>query len=511
MLLRNFLLVLSILVTIGISYGEENNCATKVLFQLFNPSQNQSSLALSEATHPVLRTPCQRIAPSLIPEPELQNFIDQLVTTMKKSGGVGIAAPQVGESLPIFVIQTSKESLVVINPKITSFSKNISSSTEGCLSLPGRMGLIRRPSQVTVEYTDRFGKAANRTLTGTEARIFQHEMDHLEGRLFTDFFDHPLKKIGISKRPMLTPDGDRELKKIVEGLTQEQENEFKAIADQLKTSLEESHTPYTSTSRLKGKTKSAEIEILDLYRSWFEDEKSRYKNLSDWIQSPNHVAVVYPFLKKMPKGDEILTQLIQHHPQLKDLAINHFEGKASLITYGFEKEGASNEIALCYKPAKYSDDEWFKLDREKQIKELKKKIGGFQKKFYQSENRVAPTSLKPEYLGPIQEELSDAAHSSFGWEVKSAGEEIRLNQLFKNMKDLSNTVKNERNFHVHQVFELPNNYKNFDEFDQWVKHLNDYVVLKGLENGMHPNYMIAIPGTNKIGFLGKIKNRFRVP
>ena len=504
-----FLLVFSTLVVYQPAHGaEDTSCTTKVLFQIFNPAQQHAPLPLSESTHPVLRTTCEKIPSSAISDPHLQDFIDQLVITMKNHGGVGIAAPQVGESLPIFVIKASRDPLVVINPKIISSSSKLSNSMEGCLSLPGKSTSVRRPSEIVVEYNDRFGKQTHRVLVGEEARIFQHEIDHLGGRLFTDFSDYPLKKFGVNRKPMITPEGDRNLKVLVDELTPQQEKEFKSVSEELVSSLEDSHQIYSGVARLKNKENTAEKEVLELYRAWFIHPENRYQQLSSWIKSPSHVAVAYPLLKKLPQGEEMIAKLMAEHSQFADLAITQQRGKSFLITYGFEKEGTAEQIALCYKPASWSDEEWFKLNDQAQFEKLRAKLDESYQKTFLPGNQVAPTALKPDYLGPISEEVSDSEHSKFGWEVKSAGVEVRVKQLFKNMKDLSQTVNNQRSFHVHQVFELPNQYEHFDEFDHWVKHLNDYVALKGLENGLHPNELVSIPSTKKLGAFGGIKKFF---
>lgn len=113
-------------------------------------------------------------------------FIDQLVTTMREEDGVGIAAIQVGVPYRIIVVREGRTSRVYANPKVTSRSIRTAVDTEGCLSVPGVIGLVRRSKSVTVRALDINGKLVTRKAKDLEARIFQHEVDHLDGILFID-------------------------------------------------------------------------------------------------------------------------------------------------------------------------------------------------------------------------------------------------------------------------------------------------------------------------------------
>ncbi|MFO7924766.1 MAG: peptide deformylase [Bacteroidales bacterium] len=135
--------------------------------------------------------------------PELDMFIESLFETMYQSDGIGLAAPQVGQSLRIFVIDASSleeddASLkdfkkVFINPRITSYEGELSTYNEGCLSIPDIREDVERESAVSISYYDRDFRYKEEYYEGIAARIIQHEYDHLEGRLFTDLIS-PLKK-----------------------------------------------------------------------------------------------------------------------------------------------------------------------------------------------------------------------------------------------------------------------------------------------------------------------------
>ncbi len=136
---------------------------------------------------------------------KLEELINTLFETLEKKGGIGLAAPQIGELKRIFVMDTfplddekiEKFKRVVINPLILATSIETIKYSEGCLSIPDIMEEVERPKVIEVRYLDESFKTVERKLNGAEARIFQHEYDHLEGILFIDKI-HPLRKVMIS-------------------------------------------------------------------------------------------------------------------------------------------------------------------------------------------------------------------------------------------------------------------------------------------------------------------------
>lgn len=122
---------------------------------------------------------------------KLWKFLDDMKETMFKSDGVGLAAPQVSENIRVVVCRfnhcTDHETVVeMINPVITSLSDEMLEIEEGCLSIPGKFENVRRHKEVTVKFTDRKGKENILKLKGFNARIVQHEVDHIEGKLYID-------------------------------------------------------------------------------------------------------------------------------------------------------------------------------------------------------------------------------------------------------------------------------------------------------------------------------------
>ena len=122
--------------------------------------------------------------------PDIDRLVDDLIQTMYAAPGVGLAAPQVGEPLRIFVVDISvghdqNGLLVLINPEFVE-RDGMQLEDEGCLSVPGFTATVVRPSRAVVKALDRHGQEQRHEATGLLARAFQHEMDHLDGTLFVD-------------------------------------------------------------------------------------------------------------------------------------------------------------------------------------------------------------------------------------------------------------------------------------------------------------------------------------
>ena len=141
--------------------------------------------------HPTLRKKAALITDF---GPELQELVDDMIITLHEASGAGLAAPQVNVSQQVILVDYCSDEdedippflYVTVNPKITRFSQEIVPGAEGCLSIPGFMGEVERAQEIVVEGQDRFGKPLKMKFQGWIARIFQHEIDHINGILFTD-------------------------------------------------------------------------------------------------------------------------------------------------------------------------------------------------------------------------------------------------------------------------------------------------------------------------------------
>lgn len=140
---------------------------------------------------PVLRRKARKITDF---DDGLQKLIDDMVETMREAPGVGLAAPQVAVSSRLIVVEFGDEEdesveprlFVVVNPEIEKLSSETVNGVEGCLSIPNIVGDVDRYESIVVKGQNRRGKPLKIKASGWLARIFQHEIDHLEGVLFTD-------------------------------------------------------------------------------------------------------------------------------------------------------------------------------------------------------------------------------------------------------------------------------------------------------------------------------------
>jgi peptide deformylase len=135
--------------------------------------------------NPILHQISEPVEPAEILHPKFQKLIDEMMETMKDKG-VGLAAPQVGVSKRMIIVQTKTGPEVFINPKIFSTSFLKTNSEEGCLSVPGVWGIVKRFRKVKIKALNRKGEKVMLKASGLESVIFQHEIDHLNGILFID-------------------------------------------------------------------------------------------------------------------------------------------------------------------------------------------------------------------------------------------------------------------------------------------------------------------------------------
>ncbi len=151
-------------------------------------------LEIAQLGNPILRRVAQPV--ENFADKAIEQLIDSLIATAASANGVGIAAPQVSQSYRLFIVASRPnprypkaplmEPTAMINPKIVAYSPEIVKNWEGCLSIPGIRGLVPRYQAIEVEYTNRNGQVQRQELADFVARIFQHELDHLDGIVFVD-------------------------------------------------------------------------------------------------------------------------------------------------------------------------------------------------------------------------------------------------------------------------------------------------------------------------------------
>ncbi len=151
--------------------------------------------------HPVLRERAREVTPLELASPDVQQLIDDLVDTMHAANGAGVAANQIGVPLRITTIEVNQNPrypykpqiplTIVVNPRIEFLDDELVEINEGCLSVPNLRGNVMRHVNISVQYLDREGVAHHENKRGLTAGTFQHECDHLDGRLFLDRVTDP--------------------------------------------------------------------------------------------------------------------------------------------------------------------------------------------------------------------------------------------------------------------------------------------------------------------------------
>ena len=158
---------------------------------------------------PILLHPDPRLKKTAAPVADLSDALrdlgDDMLATMYDAPGIGLAAPQVGVSSRVIVLDCVKEEgetprpLLMYNPEIVSASDALNTYEEGCLSIPDQYADVTRPAEVEVRWLDRDGKEQQETFDGLWATCVQHEIDHLDGKLFIDYLK-PLKRQMITRK-----------------------------------------------------------------------------------------------------------------------------------------------------------------------------------------------------------------------------------------------------------------------------------------------------------------------
>ena len=157
-------------------------------------------LKIATIGEPILRVPARELAVAELQSVRWQTFIDDLIETMRDADGAGLAAPQVFEGVRVAAIEVRGDNprypykppiplTVVVNPHITALSDEQFDNYEGCLSVPDLRGLVKRHARIRVQYLERSGAAHDVQMSGVSAGTFQHECDHLDGKIFVDRAD----------------------------------------------------------------------------------------------------------------------------------------------------------------------------------------------------------------------------------------------------------------------------------------------------------------------------------
>ncbi len=153
-------------------------------------------LKIAHVGHPILRERAREVSKEELASDEVQRFIDDLVETMRDASGAGLAATQVHRPLRICAVEVENNPrypykprvplTILVNPVIRPLSEETFQNYEGCLSVPNLRGLVERFAEIEISFWDRSGHEVTKQVRGLTAGTFQHEVDHLDGKVFLD-------------------------------------------------------------------------------------------------------------------------------------------------------------------------------------------------------------------------------------------------------------------------------------------------------------------------------------
>lgn len=181
-------------------------------------------LQIYVAPHPVLKKKAEAVTGGIAPD--IRKLMDDMLETMYANDGIGLAAPQVGASKRVIVMDIDQKKgedippqerrgrpQFFVNPEIISVSEDLRIYNEGCLSVPGQYAEITRPDKIRVKFLDYDGKAQEIDAFGLLATCLQHEMDHLEGILFVDHLSTLKRNMLMRKLKKFTKENEEDMAK----------------------------------------------------------------------------------------------------------------------------------------------------------------------------------------------------------------------------------------------------------------------------------------------------------
>jgi len=276
-------------------------------------------LNIRKTDDPILRKPTDEVVEF---DMELQKLIDDMIETMRADNGIGLAAPQIGSSKKIFVCEFTgdKEAgvpevplTVLVNPKITHYSKEQRRMVEGCLSFPGLEILVKRPSMITIEGQDRYGKKIKIDADDLYARVMQHENDHLNSTLLIDHLKEVKTvfigtgSLGVSALEAMATDPQYKIKLVVT-------SDFNAVSRKVKKNLIEEvagkyKLPIIKTKNINTPENIAKIKKMNPEVIVMADFGQIIK--SDLLNLPKHGVInIHPSLLPLHRGASPIQQTI---------------------------------------------------------------------------------------------------------------------------------------------------------------------------------------------------------
>lgn len=216
--------------------------------------------------------------------------------------------------------------------------------------------------------------------------------------------------------------------------------------------------------------------------------------LNEWINTEYRAVFVYDLLIQIgiSKYQDVFETLLQKNVFFMDANVyTNKDGQKNLITYSFEKEGSKSEISYYFKLPNFKENDWLSLNDSSRMNLLK--TAKLPEKQFVSADLLSPTQLKPSYIGGFSLEWSGVlGQKGWSWEIAHKNYEISRDILKNQIKEITQFFEETHSVHVHIVFEIPKNYEKYQDFIRWVKLLNDFIYLKGMEEGLHGNELTHI-------------------
>ncbi|MBI3551334.1 MAG: peptide deformylase [Elusimicrobia bacterium] len=284
---------------------------------------------------PVLVRPAAEVGPEEIPHLEFQRFLDDMVFTMKAAGGVGLAAPQVAKGIRVAVVRFRGEPLILINPRLTVLDSKASYHMEGCLSMPGECAFVPRPGRIKVDYVDRLGRAQSLTLSRFQAVIVQHELDHLDGILFTMRSARYLKKFGLNGARRLSEPSRVELARWLANLGPSERANLSGASRKMSEDFYDITEPGSLASSLReGLGLAGDEDVFKEVLAYHEIRISndpparKIERLKSWIKSTPHALFAYDDLatSELTGGGALQSALTAELPDLALLKNPYLRG-----------------------------------------------------------------------------------------------------------------------------------------------------------------------------------------
>jgi len=235
---------------------------------------------------------------------------------------------------------------------------------------------------------------------------------------------------------------------------------------------------------------AADAWIAEVHR--FEKVLLSQGDLSQWIRSPAHALYAYQRLSGDALWRPVLSEMRNTHPELKG-SVEQKGLPGTFVTFAFEKESPNKSLTRWYKDPRFTDEAWLALSESDRLTRLRELVNGKEKVFFSSD-KIAPTALKPPYLGGYSIEADRANTGMFLIEVAHANYEISPRQIMTQIRETSAAVNEKHSIHVHLVVEFPAEYPaaHFENQMIWHKQFNDYLYLAGMNEGLHGNDLISV-------------------